>query len=161
MPDPAPKPRFCIDTSAWLDGRLRYYPPDVFPSLWAVIEQCLSNNLLCSPDEVYREMEKKDDEVYAWIKDRKKKLLIPLDDDIQTIVIELLQKYPRLVDDSKNRSTADPFVIATAICRKCVVVTGERRTNKIEKPRIPDVCDRVGVKTITFLEMVRALGAKF
>ncbi len=161
MPDSGTSTKFCVDTSAWLDGWVRYYPPDVFPSLWNTLEECIKKSLICSAEDVYREMEKKDDEVYAWIKDHKKSLLVPLSDEIQDNVISILQKHPKLVNDSKKRSTADPFVIATAYCSKCVVVTGEKRTNNIDKPRIPDVCDWLGIKSITFLEMVRALGARF
>ena len=29
---------YCVDTSGWLDGWQRHYPPDVFPTLWAKID---------------------------------------------------------------------------------------------------------------------------
>jgi hypothetical protein len=78
-------------------------------------------------------------------------------------VLELLALYPRLVDTHRNRSQADPFVIATAerLGKGTVVVTGEKRRGKLDTPKIPDVCDMRGIRPITFLEMLRELGWKF
>jgi hypothetical protein len=52
---------YCVDTSAWLDGWARDYPPDVFPSLWDKLAECiLAGTLKCS-EEVYVELEKKEE----------------------------------------------------------------------------------------------------
>lgn len=144
-----------------MDGWVRYYPPDVFPSLWERIESLIAEGSIISSEEVYTEIQKKDDGVYHWIKERKSDLLTPISETIQQLVIEILDDHPRLVDDSKNRSIADPFVIATAIETHCLVVTGERPSGNLEKPRIPDVCKTLGVRCISFLEMIRRVGVKF
>jgi hypothetical protein len=41
---------YVIDTSALLDGWVRYYPPDVFPSLWSHLEEMIKTGELLSPD---------------------------------------------------------------------------------------------------------------
>ncbi len=120
----------CVDTSGWLDGWRRYYPRDVFPSVWDAIEES-----------------------------RKQMLMAP-EKPIQEIVAQLLSKYPRLVDTLKNRSQADPFVIATAIFRRATVVTGELGGTPT-RPRIPDVCQAEGVRCMNFLEMLREFGLTF
>jgi hypothetical protein len=72
----------------------------------------------------------------------------------------LLGRYPRLVDTLRGRSQADPFVIATAMERRAVVVTGEL-TGTAEKPRTRFVCNAEGVRWIRFLDMMRELRLTF
>jgi hypothetical protein len=150
---------FCVDTSGWLDGWRRNYPPDVFPTLWRRIEELIDAGTIMASEEVYVELAKKDDDLHAWIQ-RRKVMLVPPDEAIQRKVSELLGKYPRLVDTLKGRSQADPFVIATAIERDAVVVTGEL-TGTSQKPKIPYVCQVENVRCITFLEMIRELNLTF
>jgi hypothetical protein len=60
---------YCIDTSAILDGWKRYYPPDVFPSLWTNLEVLIASAELIAPDEVLHELAG-NDEVLRWAKAR-------------------------------------------------------------------------------------------
>jgi hypothetical protein len=151
---------YCVDTSGWLDGWQRHYPPDVFPSLWTKLDELVRAGEIISSEEVYIELQKKSDELHNWVQARKE-MLVPLDETIQTYAIALLTEFPRLVDTLRNRSKADPFVIATAIARSAVVVTGEPVTGKMDKPRIPDVCHVRGIRCIDFLQMIRELKLTF
>ena len=151
---------YCVDTSGWLDGWQRNYPPDVFPTLWSKVEVVIDAGDIFSSEEVYIELQKKDDEIHDWMKARKE-MLVPLSEEIQTIASDLLFEFPRLVDTLRNRSKADPFVIATAIDRNATVVTGEPITGNMTKPRIPDVCNVRGVRCINFLQMIRELKLTF
>jgi hypothetical protein len=147
---------YCIDTSAWLDGWVRDYPLDVFPTLWDKLSTGIElGDLKCS-EEVYVELSKKDDGLLDWIKTRKQ-VLVPIDEEIQKIVSQLLADYPRLVDTKRGRSQADPFVIATAEHLSATVVTGERASGNLNVPKIPDVCAVRGLRCISFLEMLREI----
>lgn len=108
---------YCIDTSAILDGWNRYYPREVFPLLWDNLENMISAGRLVAPDEVLRELAKNDDGAYEWAR-LHKGLFCPLDDNIQEATAEILAAFPRLVNNERNRSVADPFVIAVAKFRK-------------------------------------------
>lgn len=151
---------YCVDTSGWLDGWERHYPPDVFPTLWTKLDALITADEIFSSEEVYGELQKKADDLYGWVKDRKH-MLIPLTEEIQERAAELLGEFPRLVDTLRGRSKADPFVIATAMNFGAVVVTGEVLTGKMDKPRIPDVCQVKGIRWITFLQMIRELKLTF
>jgi len=151
---------YCVDTSGWLDGWQRQYPPDVFPTLWARIDALITAGEIISTEEVYFELERKSDDLHEWIKSRKQ-MLVSLDEPIQVRASALLAEYPRLVDTLRGRSKADPFVIATAIERKAVVVTGEIISGNLEKPRIPDVCQVKSICCINFLQMIRELKLTF
>jgi len=152
--------KYSIDTSAILDGWIRHYPPDVFPKLWDRIDELIKDGNLRATEEVLFELEKKADEVYKWAKS-KSGLFVPIDNDIQVAVAGILAKYERLVDARRNRSTADPFVIALAQMNSSKVVTVEQPTNNLSKPRIPDVCIDLEIQSITLLQLVREEGWTF
>lgn len=145
---------YSIDTSALLDGWRRHYPPDVFASIWERIDGLISDGKLCAIDEVRSELERKDDDVFRWAKSREN-FFVPIDDDIQIQVARILRAHPRLVDQRKGRSGADAFVIALALRDQAVVITAEQRSSKAGIPKIPDVCDAMGVRSIGLLDFFR------
>jgi hypothetical protein len=149
-----------VDTSGWLDGWQRYYPPDVFPSLWAKLDELIASGEIVSSEEVYVELERKADDLHDWVKARKQ-MLVPLSERVQHLAAELLSEYPRLVDTLRGRSKADPFVIATAMDMNAIVVTGEVQTGRLDRPRIPDICLAKGIGCINFLQMIRDLKLTF
>ena len=151
---------YCVDTSGWLDGWQRHYPADVFPSLWTRLDHVIVSGEIISSEEVYVELKRKADDLHDWIQARKQ-MLVPLDEAIQVRAAALLGEFPRLVDTLRGRGKADPFVLATAIERNAVVVTGEVITGKLDKPRIPDVCLLKSIRCINFLQMIRELRLTF
>jgi len=153
--------KYSIDTSAFLDGWVRYYPPDTFPGLWLRIEELIEEGHLRATEEVLHELEKKHDDVYAWAKERKDALSVPIDDRIQPAVSAILEDFEKLLDTRKNRSAADPFVIALAQIEGCTVVTGEGTTGSLNRPNIPDVCSGLGVPCISLLQLIRREGWTF
>lgn len=146
--------RYSIDTSAILDGWRRYYPPDVFPPLWTKLEELIREGDLGATVEVLLELEKKDDEVADWAR-RHSDLFIPIDADIQIALVEILQRFSRLVNTQRNRSMADPWVIALARVRGCTVITGEAPSGNLDRPKIPDVCRALDIRCISLLQLFR------
>ena len=68
-----------------------------------------------------------------------------------------------LVDNTKQRSLADPWVIAHALNENACVVTKEEKvtapgTNRI---KIPNVCDNMGVRWLNDFQMIEELGIRF
>ena len=55
----------------------------------------------------------------------------------------------------KDRSQADPFVIAVAKVTKRTVVTGEKAVGSTQQPRIPNVCVQYGIEYINIVEFIR------
>lgn len=115
----------------------------------------IEKGVLGASDEVLLEIGKRDDDVHAWAKARKGKLFVPIDEEQQGHVSAILEKHERLVDTRRNRSAADPFVIALAIAQGCAVLTAEAATGKPDRPNIPDVCAAMGVRSINLLEFFR------
>lgn len=145
---------YSIDTSAFLDAWVRYYPPDVFPGIWEQMDRAAKGGIVKSSDEVLRELSKKDDGAHDWIKAHAE-MVIALDNEIERDVQEIMSRYPRLVDSKKGRSGGDPFVIAVARVKNLTVITGENATGNIAIPRIPDVCDDLGIRWLRMLDFFR------
>ena len=152
--------KYSADTSAFIQSWHRYYPIDVFPSVWDMMDALVRAGDLVAIDEVRVELDKKDDEVLKWVQDRDQ-LIVPISDTIQHAVREVLRERPRLVDTRRNRSGADPFVIALAMTEGLTVVTDERPTGSPDRPNIPDVCDHLQVPCINIIDMIRAEGGRF
>ncbi|MBE0524505.1 MAG: DUF4411 family protein, partial [Methanosarcinales archaeon] len=119
---------YCIDTSSLLTGWNDRYPPEIFPQLWEHFKGLIETDKLIAPEEVYFELEKQDDSIKSWV-DKNSKMFQPLDDEVQTIVSEILTKHPTLIDFNRTSNQADPFVIALALQRNGIVVTEEKWTN--------------------------------
>jgi Domain of unknown function (DUF4411) len=128
---------YCFDTSAFIQG-FRLYPSEVLPDLWdEKIDSVIRSGGLVSPDEVLRELERRDDAVHASAKARSG-LFVPIDDEMQFAVTEILAAFPKLMQENKNRNAADPWVIALAKTRSLTVVTYERPVRVERDPRIPE-----------------------
>lgn len=151
---------YVIDTSALLDGWVRNYPPDVFPSLWSHLEEMIKTQELLAPDEVLLELGQKDDDVHKWAK-ANSAMFVPLDEDVQNATQEILIQFPRLVGAMKDRNRADPFVIALAKVKHAIVVTGEKSSGTGDRPRIPNVCDHFSIGYRTLLQLIRDKGWTF
>ncbi|MDQ7827015.1 MAG: DUF4411 family protein [Candidatus Eremiobacteraeota bacterium] len=148
---------YTIDTSSIIHGWHEAYPKDAFPALWQKIEELIDDGKLIAIEEVILELEKKEDVLHKWAI-KQEKLCVPIDIDIQKEVREILKSHKRLLDTRKNRSGADPFVIALAKVRKCTVITNEKKTSSQEKPHIPDVCEKLGIRCINLLELILEQG---
>ena len=108
-------------------------------------------------DEVVLELKRKDDGIHAWIEAREA-MIVPIDGEVQRHLSEIMSKYPRLVDTRKNRSGCDPWVIALARARALTVVTGEKSTGSLVRPKIPDVCKDLTIPCIEIVDFFRKQG---
>ena len=145
---------YCFDTSVLINAWRRDYPRDVFGSFWSNLEAMIEDGKIVAPEEVRVELERKDDEILEWANQRRH-MFVPIDYAIQNAVLEVLNRFPRLIDTRKNRSGADPFVVALALARGLTVVTYEKQSRNLSKPNIPDACDALHVECIGLLDMVR------
>lgn len=118
------------------------------------MQDLCQRGLLRATEEVLHELERKDDEVFAWAK-AQQGLFVPIDNPIQGVVSAILQAHRKLLDTRKNRSGADPFVIALAKIQGSAVVTDEHPTGSLGRPNIPDVCEQMGIRCVNFVQLMR------
>lgn len=143
----------CLDTSALINPWNLYYAPDLVPGYWRDIPRLVSEGRVVISEEVREEIAKVDDDLKKWTRENVA-TWHPLTDDIQIVVTEIMDRWGQLVDTRKNRSRADPFVIATAKVIGATVVTTEKH-GTLKDPRIPYVCARLSVPCIDVYAFVR------
>jgi hypothetical protein len=149
---------YSFDTSSLLNGQRDLFRPSSFPGVWERIEEGIGSLILCV-DEVKLELARRDDQISAWAKSQTG-LFIPLEEDIQESAAVVLSESPRLIGVGKGRSAADPWVIALALARGGVVVSEELK-GSIQRPKIPEACDAVGVRCISLADFVEEQGWVF
>lgn len=148
-------PAFSIDTSALIHAWVRAYPPDVVPTFWERFEDCIAGDIVIASREVMGELEAKVDDLHAWAKQRSA-MFREIDDNVQSCVVRLMDRYPKLVDERTNKSAGDPWVVALASVHGLTVVTQEVGGSDT-RPKIPSVCEAEGIRCVNLLEFMRDL----
>ena len=147
---------YSFDSSSLIHAWRRAYRPRNFPTFWERMEELVEEGRLRVSSEVYNELEKKDDDVFAWCKKHKSSIYVDINDAVQDRVIEIMGVYPRLVDTKNGKSGGDPFVIAIASCGLGIttVVTEENPGGN----RIPQVCSDEGVDCVNLADLIEREG---
>lgn len=149
---------YCFDTSALMQPWNTYYSTEFFPDFWDVIDALARDGHIFCTDEVRREIAKKDDSLHAWVKERPFLFREPTE-EVQENLRRILASHKELVKEGKDRSMADPWVIAHAMAEGATVVTKEAPAPR--KVKIPDVCEAYDVRCISDTQFVREIGLKF
>lgn len=146
---------YSFDTSSILNGRRDLFPPGTFPTLWTNIEEMISAGSIRCTDLVLDELGMREgDAIHQWAK-AQSGLFLPLTEDLQLAVKTVLAQHPRLIGVGSGRSGADPFIIALAMVHNGTVVSEEIASGRIEKPKIPDVCDALGVPQVSLVRFLQ------
>ncbi len=148
---------YSIDTSALMHGWVRTYPISVpmFEPVWEKLDELIESGRLRASIEVLNEIKKKDDDLAKWCQERLSMFVDIEDDVIQHRVIEVLAKYPRLIDTRKGRDGADPFVIAYALTGTPFhTVVTEEQGGTLIKPKIPMVCEAEEIRCINLMRLI-------
>jgi len=155
------KHKYCLDTNVLIQAWNTYYSMDLAPKYWGILDEMAQAGTVFCTHEVKREIEKVDDELNKWTKQRDY-LFRDITEDVQQHVRDVLKTFPRLVDTTKDRSMADPWVIAHALAETATVVTKEMITPAGSKRiKIPDVCHTFKVRCINDFEFIKEVGITF
>jgi hypothetical protein len=153
---------YSLDTSALLDGLERYYPEPSFPALWERVDDLIADGRLVASEEVLEEAKKKDALAKAWFEARDPTaFVVATDADITGRVQAILLAYPRLVKEMKGRNRADAFVIAVAQARAATVITGEGGDGNDNRPKIPYICEQMGMDCFRLVGVIKEEGWRF
>lgn len=152
-------PKYVIDTGPIID--LKDYYTDVFVSLWENIDRLIRQGEIISTTEVYRELQKRDDDAKA-IADKYKTIFKRPTLEEQQIVKEILRNHKELIKFKNITSglpVADPFVIALAKCNGSTLITSE--LYKANSHNIPNICRDYNIECINLKEFFQKEGWKF
>jgi DNA-binding cell septation regulator SpoVG len=154
------KASYCIDSNLVIQGRKHLYPPRRFASLWHNVERLITEGRIRASAMVKAELSIADDEVCQWVRGQHG-LFVPLDKRQTDEVTRIQEDFDDLVDHRKNKSGADPFVIALARVNGYTVVTLETMAAPNERTRIPNVCKKYGIPCIDLIGLMDAEGWTF
>ncbi|HET7311078.1 MAG TPA: DUF4411 family protein [Mycobacteriales bacterium] len=149
-----------FDTSSLLNGRRDLLPPAVFRSVWEKVERSIVGGEVRAVEVVRDELARRDDDVFQWAK-AQDGLFMPLTEDVQQATSEVLRAHARLTGVGGGRNHADPFVIGLAMVHGGTVVTEETKRGNLESPRIPDVCEALGVPCVNLVGFITSQGWSF
>ncbi|HEY5528413.1 MAG TPA: DUF4411 family protein [Thermoleophilia bacterium] len=149
--------RYSIDTSALISPWRDSLPPRRFKTFWKEYTNLFDSGQAIAVDEVHLELRKREgDDLLEWVKHRPASMFVALDSDIQMAALELLEKSDKLLGTHKGRNAADPWVIALAMARGLAVVTCELPSGTDRRPKIPDVCDALGIPWLGIVDLCDA-----
>jgi rRNA-processing protein FCF1 len=159
--------KYCLDANVLIQAWQKYYSPKVCPSYWDILNSLGTQNKIFIPEAVYDEIVRTEDDLSKWLKASD----IPIkkiDENVTKCLQGIYSSDPNhkfLVDNTKARSLADPWVIAHAINENAIVVTKEEKVTalnrKPNKVKIPHVCDNMNVSWMNDFQMISELGIRF
>ncbi|MDX9702372.1 MAG: DUF4411 family protein [Candidatus Auribacterota bacterium] len=152
--------KYCLDTNAFIESWNKYWSIELCPEYWEIIDDLAKKQVIFAPSEVKREIQKIDDGLNKWIDD-KPYIFHEITYDVQNHLREILRKFPMLVDTIKDRSMADPWVIAHALAMNATVVTKEESKAKQKRIKIPCVCQALNISCINDFSFAKEIGIRF
>ena len=157
--------KYCLDANVLIQAWQKYYNPKFCPDYWKILIKLGNEGKIFIPEIVFEEITRTDDDLSKWLKGSK----IPIEKINESVTICLQKIYSsnpshkNLVDNTKARSLADPWVIAHALNANATVVTKEEKVTAVNSPKIkiPNVCDNIGVRWINDFQFIDELAIKF
>lgn len=152
---------YCLDTNVLIEPWNKYYSMALCSDYWELLDELARSGIVFCTEEVRREVEKIDDGLKEWVLNRPH-IIREITPQVQENIRNILGRFPRLIQHTKDRSMADPWVIAHAMDTQAIVVTKElNKGPQTQKVSIPDVCDGFGVPWMNDFEFLSAIGVKF
>ena len=150
---------YVLDTSALVDAWNKWYSPVSHAGFWVNLEELAQNQEATMPDAALLELERQDDDLYRWCKDREEFLWTQSIEPIQEIVNQVSNNYQNMMNVGiPSKNYADPVVIAVASYYACAVVTHENATGNPSGPKLPDVCKAMNIRVMQMHHLVREQG---
>lgn len=157
--------KYCLDANVLIEAWQKYYNPKFCPDYWEILSELGKREKIFIPEMVYEEIIRTEDELTKWLKKSK----IPVKKIKEPVTVCLQRVYSahpihkNLVDNTKARSLADPWVIAHALYENAIVVTKEEKitASNSNRIKIPNVCENMGLTWINDFQFVDELGIRF
>ena len=150
---------YVLDSNTFIDAKNRYYGFDIAPSFWNKLIENSPEKILTIESEIMAGH----DELSSWFEDNYTIHTYSVDaTEVQQAFAKISEHVAQNIqykDSEKVRflSKADPWIIAYAHVKNCVVVTHETLAPGSKKVKIPDVCQFLNVQYINVFEMLREL----
>ncbi|SFD97935.1 DUF4411 family protein [Thermophagus xiamenensis] len=157
--------KYCLDANVLIQPWQKYYNPRLCPDYWEILNELGRQQRIFLPEEVEKEITKTEDDLSKWLKSSNIPIA-PITESVTRCLKYIFSANPKhrfLVDSTRARSLADPWVIAHAIDENAIVVTKEEKVTAPNSKRIkiPNVCDNMGIKCINDFQFIEETGIRF
>ena len=157
---------FWLDTNSFITPKRGPYGFDIVPGFWKFLDRKAKDGIIASSVFVYEELRNgEEDDLLEWAKRiRESGFFVEPDASVQAAFREIADHVENTYEApqaSQFLAGADPWIIAHAKANSGRVVTFEVGAPRSKKPKIPDVGDRFGVRTLNMFQLLRLLGASF
>ena len=165
-------PRYIVDSDVFITAKNLYYAFDICPGFWSSLVHYHHEGKVFSIDRVRSELltGRKTEDLVQWVtRELPAGFFLEVDDDSDvtaayTEIMLWAQRHPQYLDYAKAKfaTGADGWLVAYAKVHDAIVVTNEQRAPESKKEiKLPDVCEKFGVKPESTFSMLRNLGARF
>ena|SRR5271157_4289422 len=156
--------KYCLDANVLIQAKNGPYGFDIAPTFWELIDQKFEEKIICTSTLVYKELADGNDELAAWIKQRRDSgCFVEPDQEVQnnlSAIADYVNKNYPVHEAAEFLAGADPWVIALAKATDSVVVTQEKLVgSESKKVKIPNICKQFGVSYIDTYQLLRELKA--
>jgi hypothetical protein len=154
---------YLLDANVLIDAHQDFYPIDRIPGFWIWLVKMGNEGRIKIPSEIYDEVAPFNGPLPNWMQQREVRdaLVLPERSNIALVQKVLALGYaPDLDDVELEEIGKDPFLVAAALSgEERFVVTREvsKRTQIRAKRRLPDVCETLGVRSITDFQAYKQL----
>lgn len=157
--------KYCLDANVLIQAWQKYYNPKFCPDYWEILIELGKQDKIFIPEYVSEEIVRTEDDLAMWLKGSKipiKKVSEQVANCLKTIYSSN-PIHQNLVDNTKARSLADPWIIAHALHENATVVTKEEKVTALNsvKVKIPNVCDNMGIRWINDFQFIDEINIKF
>lgn len=157
--------RYCLDSNVLIQAWRTYYAPRLCTDYWRVLDELGDQHRVFIVQEVFDEIDRIEDGLNVWLRDSR--IPVRKADDAVGVCLKNIystnEEHRKLVDNAKNRSLADPWIIAHALNEGAAVVTKEERINALNtrRIRIPNVCENMGIVCMNDFDFLAEQNIRF
>lgn len=164
---------YLLDSNFFIQAHRSIYPLDIVPSFWQKTRELADTGIILSIDKVKAELYDKgshEDRLKEWC-------ISNLPDDFFKDSASVLPNYidiirwansnndhftGRALQEFSETNLADPWLVAYALEHNLKIVTYEvSQPDRKNRVKIPEVCNKFGVKYVNTIEMMRELNESF
>ena len=138
---------YVLDANVFIEAARHYYAFDLVPAFWKCLVDHAEAGHIRSVDRVKEELERVKDRLKSWAQDEFDGAFASTDEEdvigVYTDIIDWAQHNEQFSDAAKAgfAGAADPWLVAYARARTCVVVTHEQPAPDAKRRiPLPDVC---------------------
>lgn len=156
---------YLLDANVFIDAKRRYYPFNVCPGFWEWLDVAHADGRVGSIRRVREELVGFGDDLSEWANQRSGFFIEP-DDAVVASLTQVAvwvagQNYLPAAQ-SQFLDSADYYLVSQAHGQRHTVVSHERpEPNRVNRIKIPDVCDAFGVSWLSPFAVLESEGVEF